>query len=242
MNETSFPSIPESKIDHLPETTAELEEWATAQLSDRPDVIALMAALTKARLADYTTQEAEIVSSINAIRDEILLAGSMKFGIDLGDKLHDDENTKRRAIIEAAVRDTDLSDEDTLQRIGMVDEEGKFSFPAELFSSDTGKLWRRYMKYVQGQQEYFTMTSKGEALPITPAEMAAMELARTSEHNKLTRSVMIDLGVKDTPENLVFYRGLVAKMRDSAVPNTGEIKITAKRANEWYDNFLKNAK
>ena len=96
------------------------------------------------------------------------------------------------------------------------------------------------MEWVRNQSKYFDMIRNGEAIPITRTELEAIERSRTKNHNELTRSVMADLGVEDNEENFMFFRRLVAKMRDTAIPNTGEIKGTASKAYDWFENLTEN--
>jgi len=232
---------PEKASGPQPKNFEELEEWADAQLDSDDEIVALRSELKTVRSkSSNSPREAEIVDTIKSLRNRKLAEGSALFGIALEGVESNEETEQRKAFLADAVKDPELPEQDILVKLGMIDDEGKFQFPAKMFSKSTGQLWRKYIDFVRSQQKYFDMIKSDRNSSIPKDDLEAIELSRTSSHNELTRSVMRDLGVEDNEENFKFYRRLVAKMRDNAVPNTGEIKGTASKAYDWYEGISKN--
>lgn len=222
-----------------PKDLADLELWVDSQLDVDPETQELRKKLTEARTHRNTAKEQEIVGSIRAIKSQLLAEGSKKFGIRLeADDTKD--RAERKEILKKAIGNPDLSEQEVLTQLGMIDEEGKFTFPDKMFSQNTNTLWRRYIDWVRSQSKYFDMMRNGEAIPITRSELEAIEISRTKNHDELTRAVMTDLGVEDNEANFTYFRRLLAKMRDNAIPNMGEIKGTASKAYEWYEKLSKD--
>ncbi len=111
-----------------------------------------------------------------------------------------------------------------LAKMGMLNADGQFEFPEQIFSPDTNKKWHEYLRTVKKGTAAINLANQ---LHITSADVAKIDLLRVKAHDEVTEAVRQEMG-----ETLSFEdaRRLLAKMREMSIPNSGELKTTASAA------------
>lgn len=122
----------------------------------------------------------------------------------------------------------ELPEEEFLTIIGVL-ANGRFSFPQDLASRDTIKLWRHYLQNVS-DWSVAVGAVHGHNDAFTNTELAALDKIRTRYHDDVSQALVNDLaGIVSFDE----ARRMVAKMRDEAIPNSGELSFAkAQKAKE----------
>lgn len=214
-------------------TDDEIEDVIDAALQDNSEHSDLMNSLSVARREGNKDAEKETVAALQSLRESKKV--ELGFGIAPD---HQHGMDKERIIQAFAELDGTESDKETLMHLKMLDENGRFTYPYQLFSEETNDAWERYIDAVKKHQKIVDNASEFGA---TPAELKAVDDIRVRYHNEFTRLLMQDLKMDADVENEFYLaRQLAAKMRDAKMPNMGEMAVAAKYAKYMLDAARRN--
>lgn len=213
----------EDKADQIEPELEQDEEFIEGEvdryLAEKPEFTAAFGALQKARSNGNATAESAATQMIRKLRND----AKSSLGYAPEGSIADEQ--RQGKVAEALSELTgDEDDITTLKHLGMVDADGRFQYPTNLFSDATNQLWN---KYVLAAKEHVALSEQVAELGVNHAELDALNIVRRRRHNELARSIMRDLSMEESEDNFYQARQLAAKMRDVRFPNTGEMSIAA---------------
>ncbi len=128
------------------------------------------------------------------------------------------------------------SEEEVLTKMGVLDEDGRFTYPQQLLSEHTNELWRNYLVAVKNH----IIATERAKLDHTAdnSQLKALDGIRVKRHDEFAKALRSELGMEKNEDNFEWARRLAVKMRESLVPNTGELGATNQRVRALIDEHL----
>lgn len=204
--------------------TESLIDDIESQIDNDPAVVEALRTLQTWRMNPDGRTEEELVNNVKQAREaaENRLVGSEKYKLELT------QLQIRKHALDSILQSINGSEDENelLQKLGFLNNEGKFTFPEKLFSPRAKELYDDYLELVV----LWVRASENSALLGTDvAEMRYLDRARVLAHNQATQQIYEEMG---GALEFAQVRRLIAKMRDMVVPNAGESKTTALAAKQ----------
>ena len=194
---------------------SELSEAEVDALIDQlPEVKQAVADINGIRKAGDRAAERRKVEDISALRAQ---ARSNLFAHNLS---HTGDEEKRMQLENLANSvSSDMSGQEIMHRLGMLDADGRYVFPQHLYSDRTRQWFDDYMALV-GRWEQAKNLSLADG--VEASELQYLDRARRIAHDRAAETL-----VEDTDGTISFLdaRELIDKFRERRMPGTGEMRI-----------------
>lgn len=211
---------------HTTDTTPPLEQQVSQededielQVDNDPDVVQALQDLENWRKNPDNRSELDLVADVRKAREA---AKERLTGTDNNRKELLDIQAKRK-LLDTILNTINGEEDDSeiLQKLGFVDENGKFSFPEKIFSQRAKELYDKYLELIVIWQR---ANEQSALLGVDVDEMKYLDKARTMAHDQATQQICDEM---NGALGFQQVRRLIAKMRDNLVPNAGESQSTA---------------
>lgn len=190
------------------------------------------------QLASLPPDKIDEHRQLTSMREERRLhyekSGRILLGLE--DPIADSARSQKLAEAAIGIKNED-NDEAALQHLGMIDGDGRFAYPRGVFSSEVDRKWDKYIESVkahEGAVKQAVDEHWGSEV------LGNLDRIRSEAHDEFTRALMREMGLDDTTDNFISVRRLAAKMRDGALPNTGELQIARYKVDQMLDKAIKD--